>query len=207
MKESSCKSLLMVAYYQEVWKLEDKFRGIEQHHILLKDNHAIDSLAKMAIGQEPVLEGVFVNDLHELSTRIRENLTQAQAGPSQPLGGSGTTPLPNPDQALGGSDRDVAVMALDPTDWRRPLLAYILDEVLSPEMIEARWVAQHAKTFIAIGDELYKQSPSRVLMKCILTDQGKHFLLEVHAGIADTTLPHDHWSGRPFVMDSTSPRH
>ena len=37
--------------------------------------------------------------------------------------------------------------------------------------------------FIALGDELYKQSPSGVLMKCIPTNQGKQLLLEVHAKI------------------------
>ena len=40
-----------------------------------------------------------------------------------------------------------------------------------------------AKTFVALSDELYKQSPSGVLMKCIPTNQGKQLLLEVHAGI------------------------
>ena len=33
MKESSCKSPLMTAYYQEVRKLKDKFQGIELHHV------------------------------------------------------------------------------------------------------------------------------------------------------------------------------
>ena len=33
MKESSCKSPLMEAYYQEVRKLKDKFLGIELHHV------------------------------------------------------------------------------------------------------------------------------------------------------------------------------
>ena len=33
MKESSCKIPLMAAYYQEVGKLEDKFQGIELHHV------------------------------------------------------------------------------------------------------------------------------------------------------------------------------
>ena len=33
MKESSCKSPLMIAYYQEVRKLEYKFQGIELHHV------------------------------------------------------------------------------------------------------------------------------------------------------------------------------
>ena len=33
MKESSYKSPLMAAYYQEVCKLKDKFQGIELHHV------------------------------------------------------------------------------------------------------------------------------------------------------------------------------
>ena len=56
-------------------------------------------------------------------------------------------PNPNADLALGGSDpstsitmssTDVAVVALDQTDWRIPLLAYLLEEVLPPKRTEAR---------------------------------------------------------------------
>ena len=81
------------------------------------------------------------------------------------------------------SPPNVAVLALDQTDWRAPLLAYLLEEVLPPKRTKSRWIARCAKTFIAIGDELYKQSPSGVLMKCIPTNLGKQLLLEVHAGI------------------------
>ena len=54
---------------------------------------------------------------------------------------------PNPDQVLGGSDlgasmmtslTDVAVVTLDQVDWRAPLLAYLLEEVLPLERTEAR---------------------------------------------------------------------
>ena len=48
MKESSCKSSLMAAYCQEVRKLEDKFQGIELHHVPRRDNDATDFLAKLA---------------------------------------------------------------------------------------------------------------------------------------------------------------
>ena len=65
------------------------------------------------------------------------------------------------------SPTDVAVLALDQTDWRAQLLAYLLKEVLPLKRTKARWIAQHIKTFIVLGDELYKQSPSGVLMKCI----------------------------------------
>ena len=78
---------------------------------------------------------------------------------------------------------DVVVVALDQADWRAPLLAYLLKEVLPPKRTKAGWIARCTKTFIMIGNELYKRSPSGVLMKCIPTNQGKQLLLEVHAGI------------------------
>ena len=75
------------------------------------------------------------------------------------------------------------MLALDQTDWRAPLLAYLLEELLQPERTKARWIAQRAKTFIALDDKLYKRSPLGELMKCIPTNQGKQLLLEVHAEI------------------------
>jgi len=74
MKESSCKSPLMVAYFQEVRKLEDKFQGIELHHVPRKDNDVADFLTKLAARRVPSPDGVFINDLHEPSTRILEGL-------------------------------------------------------------------------------------------------------------------------------------
>ena len=74
MKESSYKSPLMVAYCQEVRKLEDKFQGIELHHVPRKDNDAVDFLAKLATRRDPSPSGVFINDLHEPSARVLEGL-------------------------------------------------------------------------------------------------------------------------------------
>jgi probable phosphoglycerate mutase len=48
MKESNCESSLMNAYCLEVRKQEDKFQGIELHHVPRKDNNDVDALAKMA---------------------------------------------------------------------------------------------------------------------------------------------------------------
>ena len=63
------------------------------------------------------------------------------------------------------------------------LLAYLLKEVLLPERTKARWIVRCTKTFVTLGDELYKWSPLGVLLKCIPTDQGKQLLLDIHAGI------------------------
>ena len=79
----------------------------------------------------------------------------------------------DPSTSMTTSPMNVAVLALDQTDLRVPLLAYLLKEVLPPKRTKARWIARCAKTFVALGDELYKQSPSGVLMKCIPTNQGK----------------------------------
>jgi len=74
---------------------------------------------------------------------------------------------------MATSPVDITMMALDPIDWRAPLLTYLLEEVLPPERTKARQIARCTKTFVAIGDKLYKRSPSGVLMKCIPTNQGK----------------------------------
>jgi ribonuclease HI len=48
MKESTCCDVKMEAYCVEVQKLEDKFGGIELHHILRRDNEEADTLATLA---------------------------------------------------------------------------------------------------------------------------------------------------------------
>ena len=119
----------------------------------------------MAVRRDPSSSGIFINDLHESSAHVLEGPIQTH--PNAKPAPEGSDPDAKP--TLGGSDfsaslitspTDVAVVALDQADWRVPLLAYLLEEVLPPERIEARWIARRAKTFIAIGDELYKRSPS-----------------------------------------------
>ncbi|XP_066341365.1 uncharacterized protein [Miscanthus floridulus] len=102
----------MAAYFQEVRKLEDKFQGIEQHHVPQKDNDATNFLVKLATMRIPSLD-----EMH-----------------------------PDVDPALKGSDpsvsvmtmpADVAMVTLDQANWRAPLLAYLLEEVIPPKRIEA----------------------------------------------------------------------
>ena len=95
MKESSYKSPLMEAYCQEVCKLEDKFQGIELHHVPQKDNDATDFLAKLAARRIPSPDGVFINDLHVPSACILEGPIQTH---------------PNANLALGGSDPGASIM-------------------------------------------------------------------------------------------------
>jgi 2-polyprenyl-3-methyl-5-hydroxy-6-metoxy-1,4-benzoquinol methylase len=43
----------MTAYYEEVRSLQEKFDGIELHHILRHDNEVADFLTKLASSREP----------------------------------------------------------------------------------------------------------------------------------------------------------
>ena len=116
---------------------------------------------KLAARRDPSPRGVFVNDAHEPSTHILESLIQTHPDAQPTLRDSD----PNTKPALGGSDpstsmttspANVAVLALNQTDSRVPLLAYLLEEFLLPERTKARWIARRAKTFITLGDEIYK---------------------------------------------------
>ena len=108
MKESSYKRPLMAAYCQEVCKLEDKFQGIELHHVPRKDNDAADFLAKLAARRDSSPSGVFINDIHEPFARILESPIQTHPDAQPALRGSNPdaqsalrAPTPTPSQCSG----------------------------------------------------------------------------------------------------------
>jgi len=69
MKNANCESPLMDAYCQEVRKLEERFQGLELHHIPQKQNPGADALAKMVAERRLAPNGIFINDLNAPSTR------------------------------------------------------------------------------------------------------------------------------------------
>jgi ribonuclease HI len=70
MKNSHCRDWRMEAYYDEVWRLEDKFYGLELNHIARRYNETADELAKIASGRTTVPSDVFSRDLHQPSVKI-----------------------------------------------------------------------------------------------------------------------------------------
>jgi hypothetical protein len=62
----------MVAYCQEVRKLEDKFNGLELNHIPRQLKQAVDTLAKAASGQEPVPTAVFASNQYKPLVRYED---------------------------------------------------------------------------------------------------------------------------------------
>jgi ribonuclease HI len=95
----------MDAYCLEVRKLENKFFGLEFHHIVRDNNVAADVLSKLGSTRAQVPAGVFVHKLHAPS------ITE----PAPPT----TVPAHLP----AGQE----VMMID-VDWRQPFIDYLSDQ-------------------------------------------------------------------------------
>jgi hypothetical protein len=72
MKNSHCRDPNMEAYCDEVWRLENKFFGLELNHIARRYNETTNELAKIASGQTMVPPNVFSRDLHQPSVNTND---------------------------------------------------------------------------------------------------------------------------------------
>jgi hypothetical protein len=151
----------MDAYCLEVHKLENKFYGLEFHHIVRDNNVAADVLSKLGSTRAQVPAGVFVHELHVPS--IPEPAT--------------TTTYPAPSQA--GQE----VMMID-VDWRQPFIDCIREQKVSTSKNLAEKIIHWAKSYVLVGDKLYMRgATSGVLMKCVPREEGKDILEEIHKGV------------------------
>ena len=60
----------MDAYVVEIRKLENKFSGLEIHHVVRDNNAAADVLSKLGSDRAEVPRGTFVHELHHPSINI-----------------------------------------------------------------------------------------------------------------------------------------
>lgn len=71
MKAMEPRDPRMCAYYGEVCKLEEKFKGFELHHSYRRFNVEADELSTIVSGRKPIPDGVFASDLHKPSMKIK----------------------------------------------------------------------------------------------------------------------------------------
>jgi hypothetical protein len=156
----------MVVYCQAVRDLESQFHGLELHHVLHDYNKAADVLAKTASSRSPLPHRVFASDQHAPSIR-----TEGEKPPEEE----------EPEVMAVDQPRETN---LDDPDWRFPILEWLVEGRLPPppDQTEARRIARRAKAFVLIDSELHKRGVSGILMRCILGDQGRELLREIHAG-------------------------
>jgi ribonuclease HI len=162
----------MDAYCLEVRKLENKFYGLEFHHVVRDNNIAADVLSKLGSTRAQVLAGVFIHELHAPSIPEPAPLTTI---PAHPLTGQ-------------------EVMMID-VDWRQPFIDYLNEQKVPSDKNLAEQLIRRAKFYVLVGDKLYRRgASSRVLMKCIPRQEGKDILEEIHKGVCG-----NHASSRTLV--------
>jgi ribonuclease HI len=162
----------MDAYCLEVRKLENKFYGLEFHHIVRDNNVAADVLSKLGSTRAQLPAGVFVHELH---------------APSIP---EPVPPTTVPAHPPAGQE----VMMID-MDWRQPFIDYLSEQKVPSDKNLDEQLIRCAKSYVHVGDKLYiRGASSRVLMKCIHRQEGKDILEEIHKGVCG-----NHASSRTLV--------
>jgi ribonuclease HI len=162
----------MDAYCLDVRKLENKFYGLEFHHIVRDNNVAVDVLSKLGSTRNQVPAGVFVHELHAPSI---PELVPPTTAPAHPSAGQ-------------------EVMMID-VDWRQPFIDYLSEQNIPSDKNLSEQLIRRAKCYVLVGDKLYKRGASSgVLMKCVPRQQGKDILEEIHKGVCG-----NHASSRTLV--------
>jgi hypothetical protein len=124
MKDKNFVDLKMVAYCQAVRDLEDKFHGLELHHVLRDCNKVADVLTKTASSCSPVPHGVFVSDQHAPSARAE-----------------GEKPPEKPELEAMAIEQPPEMDLEDP-DRRFPILEWLVEEKLPSDQTEARRICR-----------------------------------------------------------------
>jgi ribonuclease HI len=164
MKDKNCVDPKMAAYCQAVRDLEGKFHGLKLHHVLRDYNKAGGVLVKTASSRNPVPHGVFASDQHQ--PFVREECEK---------------PLEEPEPEVMAINQSPEVNLEDP-DWRFRILELLVEGKLPSDQTEAQCIARRVKAFVLIDGELYKRGAADILMRCILGDQDRELLQEIHAG-------------------------
>jgi hypothetical protein len=163
----------MEAYCLEVHKLENKFYGLEFHHVIRDNNVAADVLLKLGFYSRSRPAGVFVHELHAPSI--------LEPAPT-------TT---DPAHLPTGQE----VMMID-VNWRQPFIDYIREQKVPTNKNLAEQLIRRSKFYVLVRDKLYKWGAiSGVLMNCVRREEGKDILEEIHKGICG-----NHASSRTLVI-------
>jgi hypothetical protein len=158
----------MGKYCAAVRKLEDKFEGLEFHHMERDRNAAADVLSKLGSSRAQVPPRIFVQKVSHPS--ILSNQAEECNTLSQP--------------------------ELDPNDWREPIIRYIKNEEEPDAKAAAERIARQSAHYTLIGGALYRRGAIGVLMKCISSTTRKQLLDEIHADSVEYTQHPELWSGR-----------
>ncbi|KAI5012125.1 hypothetical protein ZWY2020_024259 [Hordeum vulgare] len=163
MKEWDVRNPTMTAYCNAVRKLEKKFEGLELHHVPRLKNPAADKLAKLGSPRRPVPSDVCLEHLH-LPSLKEDPFTEE---PVQPKSSTDPTEVEVPAVV----DLIMEILAVIP-EWTVLFIAYIMRQELPEDEVQARQIVRRSKSFTIIDGQLYRESVSGVLQRCISPEEG-----------------------------------
>ena len=164
----------MIAYRQLYQNMEAKFEGCELKHIGRASNEEADALANIGSMCSPIPDGVFYEVITQRS--IKEKVS---APPKSSADDSEASPQQTVEETPPRSAEQV--LLLEPL-WTKPFLAYLTEQQLPEDPVEARRIVRRSKAFTVVNGELYKRSISGIFQRCIAIDDGKALLREIHEG-------------------------
>jgi ribonuclease HI len=128
-KDWDCSTDSMNKYCAAVRKLEDKFKGLESHHVERDRNAAADALSKLGYSRAQVPPGVFIQEIQQPSVTTDQMeechvLSQAEANPN---------------------------------NWRESIIRYIRNEEEPDDKDAAERIARQLAHYTIIGGLLYRR--------------------------------------------------
>jgi hypothetical protein len=83
--------------------------------------------------------------------------------------------------------------------WTQDFIDYIKENKLPANREDATRIIRRSKNYVLVGDNLYKRvASSGVLLKCILREEGKEILEEIHSGYCSNHVASRTLVGKTF---------
>jgi predicted SnoaL-like aldol condensation-catalyzing enzyme len=154
-----CTSERMDAYYAQIRKLENKFYGLEFHHVVQAHNEAADKLSKLGSTQAEIPHGVFIQDLVKSSIEEEEKSIAKQ---------------PSADQL-------VTTVSTTGTDWREPFIRYFTSVEVPQDKTEMERLIRRSKHYVLVEGKLMRKNMNEeLLQKYVFHEQDVKILEEIH---------------------------
>jgi ribonuclease HI len=128
-KDWDCSTDSMGKYCAAVHRLEDKFEGLEFHHMERDCNAAADALSKLGFNRAQTPPRIFIHEIQQPSI-IMDQMKECNAM-SQP--------------------------EADPNDWREPIIRYIKNEEEPDDQAIVECIARQSAHYTIIWGLLYRR--------------------------------------------------
>jgi hypothetical protein len=151
----------MDAYCAWIRKLENKFYGLEFHHMIWADNEAVDKLSKVGSTRAEIPHGVFIHDLVKPSIEEEEKFVTEQSP----------------------ADQLVAVILTTGTDRRESFIRYLTSAEVPQDKTEMERLIRRSKHSVLVEGKLMRRNmKEELLQKCVSQEYGVKISKEIHAG-------------------------